>query len=89
VQAVSVGLLGASAARRPFCNDPNRAPEAKHLEAPPQVGAVALTGGPLCVEPWKVVFERTLANPEHIGSLASQHPSDKATTMSGKARNHP
>jgi hypothetical protein len=44
-----------------------------------------MTGGPLCVEPCKVVVERTLANPEHIGSLASQHPADKAATMSGKA----
>jgi hypothetical protein len=78
VQGHRIGLFGASAACRPFRNDPNRAPEAKYLEATPQVGAVAMTGSPLCVEPWKVVLERTLANPEHIGSLTSQYPADEA-----------
>ena len=81
MQALRIGLFGAPAACRPFRNDPNRAHEAKYLQATPQVGAVVMTGGPLCVEPWKVMFERTLANPEHIGSLTSQHPADEATTQ--------
>ena len=85
MQRLGVDPFGLPTARRPFRNNPDRAPEAKYLEATPQVGAVAMTGGPLGVEPWQVMFERTLPNPEYIRSLTSQHPADEATTMSSKA----
>jgi hypothetical protein len=38
VQALRIGLFGAPAPCRPFRNNPDRSPEAKYLEATPQVG---------------------------------------------------
>jgi hypothetical protein len=41
------------------------------------------TSSPLDIKPRQVVFERTLADSEYIGSLTSQHSADETPAMSG------
>ena len=58
-------------------------PKTSHLETAPQLGTVMTTSNPL--DPRQVVFERTLAHSEYIGSLTSKHLSDETPAMSGES----
>ena len=60
-------LLRPSAARCPFGDDVQAAPEAQLPELPPQRGAITPSGRPLLVQPRQVGFQRTLTGTKDIG----------------------
>jgi hypothetical protein len=43
-----------------------------------------MTGKPLRIKPSQMVFEGTLSNSEHVGSLPPKNPTDQATAMSAQ-----
>jgi hypothetical protein len=71
----------------PFPVGPARLVRAKSgsSEAPPQLGAVVLSGRPLGVEPGQIELERTLPDAKDVGALATQHPADQIVAVPGAA----
>jgi hypothetical protein len=76
-QRLEIHLFRLSPRRRSFGYDAKAATEPVARRLSPQLCAIAVTGTPLCTEPWQKNFKGVLPHADHVGSLTAQHPPDE------------
>ncbi len=83
MERLRVHPLSLTSPASPFGHDPQRSTKSPRSHAPPQVGTIARSFGPLLIQPRQMGFQRALPNPEHIAAFTAQNPANQAATVPG------